>query len=77
MRKNRGPEARMRETAADMGEVLGRLPRLIAQIDDATRLITTTGLPLDTRGNGRRGVTRTGWLLALAAGIAIGIWMLS
>jgi len=83
MRENRGPEARLRDAAADVMSVLERLPALMNDIQRLGGAITEGGgLPLhpDTVAEiARRGaIELLGlplWIIALAlAAIAVAIW---
>ncbi|HLI10075.1 MAG TPA: 2-polyprenylphenol 6-hydroxylase [Alphaproteobacteria bacterium] len=46
MRENRGPEARLRETAQDVAQALQRLPQLLRQTEDAIALLADGGFKL-------------------------------
>jgi len=83
MRENRGPEARLRDAAADTIAVLERLPSLIRDVEKlAGTVLEDGGLPLhpDTVGAiARRGaVELLGlplWIIALAlVALAIALW---
>jgi len=47
VRENRGPEARLKDAAQDLGESLQRLPRLISEVERASGQIARDGLRLD------------------------------
>ena len=47
VRENRGPEARLKDAAQDLGESLQRLPRLISDVERASSQIARDGLRLD------------------------------
>ena len=83
MRENRGPEARLRDAAADTMAVLERLPGLMKDLEKLGAAVTEGGgLPLhpDTLAEiARRGaIELLGlplWIIALAlAAIAIAVW---
>jgi ubiquinone biosynthesis protein len=46
VRDNRGPEARLRDAAQDLGESLQRLPRLLSDVERASGEIASSGLRL-------------------------------
>jgi ubiquinone biosynthesis protein len=46
MRENRGPEARLRDVAEDIGGALERLPRTLADIEQAAAGLANGGLKL-------------------------------
>jgi ubiquinone biosynthesis protein len=83
MRENRGPEARLRDAAADVGAMLERLPGLVRDLQKLGAAITEGGgLPLhpDTIAEiaRRDAIELLGlplWIIALAlAAIAIAVW---
>jgi ubiquinone biosynthesis protein len=47
VRENRGPEARLKDAAQDLGESLQRLPRLLSEVERASGQIARDGLRLD------------------------------
>ncbi len=47
VRENRGPEARLKDAAQDLGESLQRLPRLLSHVERASGQIARDGLRLD------------------------------
>ncbi len=47
VRENRGPEARLKDAAQDLGESLQRLPRLLSEVERASGQIARGGLRLD------------------------------
>ncbi len=47
VRKNRGPEARLKDAAQDLGESLQRLPRILSEVERASGQIARDGLRLD------------------------------
>ena len=72
MRENRGPEARLRDAAQDLGRGLERLPRLLSDVERASSRIASGDLQLNpdslkglTAGGNR--ATRFGFWIALAA----------
>ena len=72
MRENRGPEARLRDAAQDLGRGLERLPRLLSDVERASSRIAAGDLRLNpdslkglTAGGNR--ATRFGFWIALAA----------
>jgi len=83
MRTNRGPEARLRDTAAEAAATLRRLPSLIGKIETAAGAISAHGLRLhpDTMENLERRdahltwQTRALWLAvaALAVGLIVSL----
>ena len=83
MRANRGPEARLRDAAMDIFEVLGRVPALLKSIDKvATVVAEGGGLPLHRDSLAsiarRSAIELLGlplWIIALAlAAIALKLW---
>ncbi|MEE9481233.1 MAG: AarF/UbiB family protein [Kiloniellales bacterium] len=46
VRENRGPEARLRDAAQDLGDSLQRLPRLLSDVERASGEIASSGLRL-------------------------------
>lgn len=78
MRENRGPEARLRDMAEDIGGALERLPRALADIEQAAAGLANGGLKLHPEtlkgfageGNGPRWHLHALWL-ALAALAAV------
>ena len=79
MRENRGPEARIRETARDWARILGRLPETLGRVEKVVADIERGGLRLDAASSGGGA---NGWLkLAVAlsaaalalAGVAVGV----
>ena len=83
MRENRGPEARLRDAAADVAAMLERLPGLVRDVQKLGAAITEGGgLPLhpDTLAElaRRDAIELLGlplWIIALAlAAIAIAVW---
>lgn len=77
MIENMGPEARMREAADDMLGTLGRLPQLIADMEDSIGSAARDGLRIDPASletfarSQRRGGTWRIWALAAAAAVAV------
>jgi ubiquinone biosynthesis protein len=78
VRENRGPEARLKDAAQDLGESLQRLPRLLSEVERASGQIARDGLRLDPqsarslRGGGReRGSWIALWVAAAALVVAI------
>jgi len=65
MRENRGPEARIRDTAREWADVVARLPGTLGRIETLVRETQSGGLRLDARSGGRG----DGWLRA-AVGLA-------
>jgi len=47
VRENRGPEARLKDAAQDLGESLQRLPRILSEVERASGQIARDGLRLD------------------------------
>jgi ubiquinone biosynthesis protein len=47
VRQNRGPEARLKDAAQDLGESLQRLPRILSEVERASGQIARDGLRLD------------------------------
>lgn len=78
VRANRGPEARLRDAAQDLGETLQRLPRLLSEVERASSQIARDGLRLDPssarslRGGGRdQGARLALWIAVGALIVAI------
>jgi ubiquinone biosynthesis protein len=72
VRETRGPEARLRDAAQDLGQSLERLPRLLSDVEKASGQIAAGGLRLHpetmktlARGGGRP--SRTAFWIALVA----------
>jgi len=83
MRENRGPEARLRDLAADLSSALTRLPALLSDLERlGGAIVEGGGLPLHPETVAaiarRRAVELLGlplWIIALAlAAIAIALW---
>ncbi len=74
IRDNLGPEARLRDAAGEAGDLVRRLPGLMARADRAARMITENGVRLSPEsarlidGGRRRGFS--GWQIAF--GMALG-----
>lgn len=70
MRKNRGPQARLREGTAELGRVLEDLPSLLRNLDAAARTLAGGKLRLDLDGErgpgGRAPSSLAYWALAVA-----------
>lgn len=49
VRENRGPEARLKDAAQDLGASLQRLPRILSEVEHASSQIARDGLRLDPR----------------------------
>ena len=83
MRQNRGPEARLRDAATDLGQFLERLPETLRKIEETARLIADEGgVPLhpetlETLAK-RGAIDLLGvplWIIAIAlAAIALALW---
>ncbi|HEX9770657.1 MAG TPA: AarF/UbiB family protein [Kiloniellales bacterium] len=78
VRENRGPEARLKDAAQDLGESLQRLPRLLSEVERASGQIARDGLRLDlesARSLGAAGRDRGSrialWIAAVALVAAI------
>jgi ubiquinone biosynthesis protein len=83
MRENRGPEARLRDAAADLSGALSRLPALLGGLERlGAAIVEGGGLPLHPETVAaiarRRAVELLGlplWIMALAlAAIAVALW---
>lgn len=79
MRKELGPEARLRNAARDVSEIVRRLPRVLEQVERGAETLASGKITLDDttiaalRGGNGNPLTR--WLslaLAIAAGLLIG-----
>ena len=76
MRENRGPEARLRELAADAARLAERLPRYLSKLDALTEMVSADGVRLHPetvdafRGKGRASGWR--WLAWVAFGLILG-----
>ncbi len=76
VRENRGPEARLKDAAQDLGESLQRLPRLISDVERTSSQIARDGLRLDPQSarslgaGGRDRGSRIALALAAAALVA-------
>jgi ubiquinone biosynthesis protein len=79
MRENRGPEARLRDTARDWWQIAGRLPETLGRVETLIADVERGGLRLNA---GSGGGSANGWLkLAVAlsaaalvlAGVAVGV----
>ncbi len=78
VRENRGPEARLKDAAQDLGDSLQRLPRILSDVERASGQIARDGLRLDPqsarslRANGRdRGYWIALWIAAAALAVAL------
>ena len=77
MRENRGPEARLRDIAADAARLAERVPRYLAKLDTLSEMVSADGVRLHPetieafrgreRGNGWR------WLVWIVFGLGLGI----
>jgi ubiquinone biosynthesis protein len=83
MRDNRGPEARLRDAAAELGAAVERLPTTLRRIDEIVRVVAEEGgVPLHPEALealARRGALELLglplWIIAIAlAAIAIALW---
>ena len=76
MRENRGPEARLRDLAADAARLAERLPRYLSKLDALTEMVSADGVRLHPetvdafRGKGRASGWR--WLAWVAFGLILG-----
>jgi ubiquinone biosynthesis protein len=73
MGENLNPEARLRDAATNLGEVMQGLPALLSSVRQAAGLIGDSGIRLDAEGlrlladaqaSGRRPLTLAAWLIA-------------
>jgi len=78
VRENRGPEARLKDAAQDLGDSLQRLPRILSEVERASGQIARDGLRLDPqsarslRANGRDlGSWIVLWIAAAALAVAL------
>ncbi len=74
VRENRGPEARLKDAAQDLGESLQRLPRLISDVERASSQIARDGLRLDpqsARSLGASGRDRGSKIALAIAAVAL------
>lgn len=74
MRDNRGPEARIRDTAGEVVEVARRLPDTLARVERIVEDVETRGLRLHTAAG--MGSNANGWL-KLAVALAAGAFLLA
>ena len=79
MMENMGPEARIREAADSMLDVLERLPYLVSEMEESLGHAARHGIRVDPAslgalagGNGRRGNWRI-WAMAAAAVVVIAV----
>ena len=70
VRENRGPEARLKDAAQDLGESLQRLPRLISDVERASSQIARDGLRLDPQSARGLGSGSRDWGSRIALAIA-------
>lgn len=74
MRQNLGPQARVKAVADETRLTLQRMPRIIANVEEALEDIGKNGLKLDTssqRGNGGFGLGWLGWAVAGVLAVAL------
>jgi ubiquinone biosynthesis protein len=74
VRQNRGPEARLKDAAQDLGESLQRLPRLLSEVERASGQIARDGLRLDpdsAKSLGSAGRDRGSRIALLIAAVAL------
>jgi ubiquinone biosynthesis protein len=74
VRENRGPEARLKDAAQDLGESLQRLPRLLSEVERASGQIARDGLRLDpdsAKSFGSAGRDRGSRIALLIAAVAL------
>ncbi len=74
VRKNRGPEARLKDAAQDLGESLQRLPRILSEVERASGQIARDGLRLDpdsAKSLGSAGRDRGSRIALLIAAVAL------
>lgn len=74
VRENRGPEARLKDAAQDLGESLQRLPRLLSEVERASGQIARDGLRLDpdsAKSLGSAGRDRGSRIALLIAAVAL------
>jgi len=74
MRKNLGPQARVKAVAEETRDTLLRMPRIVANIEERLEDIGKNGLKLDTGrspAQGRTGFAWLGWIVA--AGLALAL----
>jgi ubiquinone biosynthesis protein len=80
MRKNLGPQARVKAVAEETRDTLLRLPRIVANIEETLQDVSQNGLKLDTGRNrtGYSGFTGwLGWVVALGLGATLLIDLLT
>ncbi|WP_028878283.1 2-polyprenylphenol 6-hydroxylase [Terasakiella pusilla] len=80
MRKNLGPQARVKAVAEETRDTLLRLPRIVANIEETLQDVSQNGLKLDTGRNrtGYRSFTGwLGWIVALGLGATLLIDLLT
>jgi ubiquinone biosynthesis protein len=80
VRENRGPEARLKDAAQDLGESLQRLPRILSEVERASGQIARDGLRLDpqsTRSLRASRRERGSWIALWVAAAALAVALIA